>query len=129
MADIIEEIGDLIGEEDKGDIRTATRTVSVSDHDTTSTVGVTIDDLVSVEQVVAILVDTGDGDYQPLYAAAGSEQIVGAQKDDVSENKVIIKYYGLDDTPGDGVVDLTSYGSNLAGSVEVSNIKIVARGY
>lgn len=134
MADIIEKIEDIVDEEDKGDVRTATQSVEISDTSAVNTV--TIEDLVSVEEVVSVLVSTDGESYDSLYNAGdAASEIVGAQlvsSDPISDNKVDLDYIGTDDgtDAANFLVNLSSgVSQDVSGSATVTHVKVVARGY
>jgi len=139
MADIIEEIGDLVGDsEDKGEIRTVSQVYGEEGDidtgegsfttDANGHIVVTVSDLISVEEDTAVLVDAqtdGDGgedaNYQPIDSG---DDPIGAQSTLDAE--------GLTDISlEDNQVLLTFYNGAGAASTDATppTFKIIARGY
>jgi hypothetical protein len=137
MADIIEEIGDLIGEEDKGAVRTASRVVNVDDLDSLNSgqTSVTVKDLVSVDEVVTVEANTEeDGDYKPVLEPTADGDLVSLQGSVDKDNVVTVTFKQLD-ISDDGTTDPSIPGNvdtsleNAGDTGSVYNVKVIARGY
>lgn len=136
MSDIIEEIGDLIDEEDKGDIRTATRVIDMSDSGdavdgdglVSATHEVTVKDLVSVDEVVGVQVSTDSGDtYNQLVSitTGTTGTVIGANGSVDTDNKVTVSFKSTSGSDTAGVV-ASSDGDDLG---SITHLRVVARGY
>ena len=135
MADIIEEIGDLIPDsDDKGDVRTVTQEYTAAEEsfesDTNGEVTVTISGAISVEDIVAVLVanpnagSDGEPDYIQVDTDLTTNSIATAEgatstdtTDPSEDNQAVVTFY-------DGSAALTE-----ATEVSVPSFKVIARGY
>jgi len=139
MADIIEEIGDLIPDsDDKGDVRTVTQEYTAAEDveaesfesDTNGEVTVTISGAISVEDIVAVLVanpnagSDGEPDYIQVDTDLTTNSIATAEgatstdtTDPSEDNQAVVTFY-------DGSAALTE-----ATEVSVPSFKVIARGY
>lgn len=135
MADIIEEIGDLIPDgDDKGEVRTVSKEFTSADNvsedslqtDSNGDLIVTITDLISVEDVVGVLIGGGDEGYLTFDDSAADADPAAANgfasTDDLDD------IGSLEDNQA-GLEFYDGSGSDLGSSESLPNIKVVARGY
>jgi len=125
MPEVIE---DLFDKFDKGDVRTTEKIVDLSTIDTSSgEILVTLEDLVSVEDPVAVLVNEGTADspeYQPVDNNAGSGAVAAA------------KVYNMTNPLSAGELEDNEVGvllfDNALAAIDTDEggrIKVIARGY
>ena len=123
----IDAIDDLFDKFEKGEVRLAEQEVVDPDFsEGDGTVDVTIDNLVSVEEVVTVLIDVNnnadDPDYQTIAeTSVGPINVVGADASVEENNTVEVTAY--DNSSGtDSDLSTASNGTG-------PNIKVIARGY
>lgn len=112
---------------EKGDLRVAEKEASGMTADSDGTLVVTVEDLVSVEEVVAVKINNANsGNYQTI------------DEDSIGSNGDVIAGSGVaegGDISEDNEVDITFYEENDAGATQTANdaslpdFKVVARGY
>lgn len=116
-------IEDLFEKFDSGEVRLAEQEVTGKTTDANGKFTAPVEQLVAVEEVVAVLTADGSGNYTTLYEGAGDEEMMAATGTPVNASE-------------ENTVEVTAYRDNADGQTETltdgdsaSNVKIIARGY
>jgi hypothetical protein len=126
---IMSVIDDLFEKFDKGELRLSEKVVDVDGTDLSSdgTTGlqVTVDELVSLDSVVAVKMrTTTDNVFKTMIASTGADEIASAQSNvpDKGDNVVNVNFYSTDTSAGLSEHDAADDGA-------LKEVKVIARGY